>query len=760
MLILLGEYGFCSGVKRAINIALDESKKRKKRKIYTNNKLIHNNIVVKNLEENNIFALTEGQQLQKGDTLIISAHGCGEKYITDMAEQGIEIIDTTCPFVKKIHEKVKEFSQNENSNVIIVGDENHIEVKGIANRCKSYQIVNNFEEINFDCADNFLIVAQTTFSNILYTEIIQKIANYINNLTKRVEFFNSICYTTLCRQNQCESIAKEADTVIVVGDKNSSNCIKLYNLAKSHCDNVILIENGLELNSIHINKNIAKLGILSSASTPKELTMEVFNRMSETNNLDTLAKEEINTEMPVIETETTEAEIKPEAEKKAKAEPTMHELMKEYSPKQYKVGKKVKVSVISADASGINVAIIDGNGKNDYGFISKEEAEIDGSYDAENYPAETIIEACFIPKTSDKSKAINLSKSKADQIKIDDEKVKTILAGEEFKLVCNQAINGGLLGRIGSYTVFVPASQIRLGYVKNLEEYTNKELRLKMLPPKEEIDEEGNVKKSHNSRRIVASQRIILEQEKIEREEKFWSKIYEGAIVTGKVKRFADFGAFVSLKYMDALVHNSDLSWSKKRINNPGEVLEINKTYEFIILSADRENGKISLGYKQLQKKPYEIAQEKYPVGTIITGKVARVVSFGAFVELEPGIDGLVHVSQIKHGWIQSATEALKEGDEVTVKVMNYENEKITLSIKELLPIEESFDSEVQEQEQQAPEKSSKLAAFNKRLEAQQEKTPKTRRTRKDKEDGNDEPREYSSSNSGVTLGDLFNLKQ
>src|SRR5699024_6004350 len=140
----------------------------------------------------------------------------------------------------------------------------------------------------------------------------------------------------------------------------------------------------------------------------------------------------------------------------------------------------------------------------------------------------------------------------------------------------------------------------------------------------------------------------------------------------------------------DALVHNSDLSWSKKRVNDPSEVLEINKSYDFIVLSADRENSKISLGYKQLQKKPYEIAQEKYPVGSIITGKVARVVVFGAFVELEPGVDGLVHVSQIKHGWIQSALEALKEGDEVTVKVMSYDNEKITLSIKDLLPVEEA----------------------------------------------------------------------
>jgi ribosomal protein S1 len=311
-------------------------------------------------------------------------------------------------------------------------------------------------------------------------------------------------------------------------------------------------------------------------------------------------------------------------------------------------------------------------------------------------------------------------------------------------------VKGGLLGKLGSYTVFVPASQIRMGYVSNLEEYAGKKLRLKALPAKEEVDEEGNVKSGRSAKRIVASQRIILEAEKIARDEEFWSRIYEGAIVNGKVKRFTDFGAFVSLKYMDALVHNSDLSWTKKRIN-PADVLEINKAYDFVVLAADRENNKISLGYKQLQKRPIEIAQEKYPVGSIVNGKVVRVVSFGAFVELEEGIDGLVHVSQIKHGWIQSASEALKEGDEVTVKVMSYDNDKITLSIKELLPVEEAPAAIEEEEKEEKPAKSSRKSSEDK---------PKTRRTRKDRDEEDDEPKEYTSSNSTVTLGDLFNLKK
>jgi 4-hydroxy-3-methylbut-2-enyl diphosphate reductase len=551
---------------------------------------------------------------------------------------------------------------------------------------------------------------------------------------------------------------------LVIGDKSSSNCSKLYNLATQYCKDVKLIQNDIELDSIQINTKIAKLGILSSASTPEELTMEVFNRMTEMNKDDTLVTEEVTTQ-PVQDAPQEEAQ-KP-AEPTVKAEQTMEELMNKsskYSPKPFREGMRLKAEVNNADATGINVAILEGNGKNDLGFIPKEEAELDGLYEPTNYKQGDVLDVVIIPKApQDKMRAICLSKRKFDLIKLDDERVKKILAGDEFALKCSQAINGGLLGKIGTYTIFVPASQIRMGYVKNLEEYTDKVLRLRALPPKEEVDEEGNPKKHHNPKRIVASQRVILEEERAEKDDEFWSNIYEGAIINGKVKRFAEFGAFVSLKHMDALVHNSDLSWSKKRVNDPSEVLEINKAYDFIVLSADRENSKISLGYKQLQKKPYEIAQEKYPVGSIITGKVARVVAFGAFVELEPGIDGLVHVSQIKHGWIQSALEAVKEGEEVTVKVMSYDNEKITLSIKELLPVEEApqFDENSEETYSDQPsDRPSKMEAFNKRLEGQLEKAPRARKGRKERVEDRDEPKQYSSSNSTVTLGDLFNLNK
>lgn len=757
MQITLGSYGFCEGVKRAVNMALDITKDGKV--AYCIHPLIHNAKVIKNLEEKNIFTLNSDLEIGKNDAIIISAHGCSNNDIDVLKLKYDHIIDATCPFVSAIHEKVVKY-ENKGYGIIIIGDLNHVEVKGISGCVKECQIVKNIDEIDFTIAEKYFVVAQTTFSLELYTEIVNNIEKTATKLSKTVEFFNSICYTTIKRQNEAKFISQNSDTVLVIGDKSSSNCKKLLDISSLWCKSVYLIENISDLPSVNIYKNNAKLGIISSASTPEELTMEVFNRMSELNVKDSIITDEVEVTEPT--TEATEQASTEEAKGGQKQDfSTMAEAMKQhsYNAKSYREGQKLKARVIKVDATGISVALEGATGKNDCGFIAKEEAEIDGSYDVSNYAIDDLLSVIIIPKDNNsKDKAINLSKKAYDVIKADDEHVKKILAGEEFTLACNQEIKGGLLGKIGSYTIFVPASQIRIGFVKTLADYVNKPLRLKALPPKDEIAEDGT-KKPRNTKRIVASQRILLEEEKSAREDEFWTKVYEGAIVNGKVKRFTTFGAFVSLKFMDALVHNSDLSWSKKRINDPGEVLEINKNYDFLVLSVDRENGKISLGYKQLQKHPTEIAQEKYPVGSVVKGKVARIVKFGAFIELEPGIDGLVHISQINRGWIQNANEALKEGDEVEVKVIGYDNDKITLSIKELLP--ELPPEEVATAAKPEDRTYARTANFNKRLEGQDRNDKvekKEKRPRKFREEDSGEPREYVSFSSGVTLGDLFKI--
>lgn len=716
MEIIKGKHlGFCSGVKRAVETAKLIGKEGK---AYTLGWLIHNKKVVDDLKAENIFPCDDIESLKEGDKLIISAHGADKSLVESLKAKGVEIIDATCPYVKKIHEKAEEYS-GQGYHVIILGDAAHKEVKGIAGHCKDFQIASEISDINLDKTDKYFVVAQTTFPVEKYANICTYLANMCTTLSKTVVFFDSICYTTKERQDEAFSVSKLADTVLVIGDKSSSNTNKLLLIARENCSDAHLIENVTDLSSVNIKNKNAKLGLLSGASAPMELITEVLNTMNDAI---------INGDALESVTETKEETKTAEAPKAEKAF-SMDEALKKYGPKTYREGMKLKATVVSADPNGITVSVV-GVGKNDIGFIDKSEVELDGSYDYEQYKPNDELDVILIPKNNgDKSKSINLSKKAYDALKVDDEKVKGILAGEEFTLACTQEIKGGLLGKIGSYTVFVPASQIRIGFVQNIGEYVGKPLRLKALPPKEETVEDG--KRPRNPKRIVASQRIILEEEKKAREDDFWASIPVGTIVHGKVKRFASFGAFVSLKYMDALVHNSELSWSKSKITNPEDILVLNNSYDFVVLSADRETGKISLGYKQLQPKPYELAAEKYPVGTITKGTVVRIAKFGVFVELEPGIDGLVHISQITHGWTKNASDALKVGQEVEVKVIKFENDKITLSIKELLP-------EEPQEEVAAPEKNEK------------------RKPRRERTEFEEEPREYISQTTTATLADLF----
>lgn len=736
MSVILGPYGFCAGVKRAVEKCLSAASAYGK--VYTLHPIIHNKSVVASLEKKGVFYKKDLPD--DGMPVVISAHGC-DKSTENRLKKTRLVIDATCPFVKKIHREIA-FRAENGWQTVIIGDPEHAEIRGIAGQISRCIVANFAEEIDFSLSDKYFVCVQTTYPVKKYFEIKNNIKIIAENLSKTVEFFDSICYTTVERQNKAEETASICDNILIVGDKSSSNCNKLFSTASRFCKNVFFIENVDDLKSLQINIKSGKTGILSGASTPEELTMEVFNRMNEQNVINNAVdevKEEVNAAL--------NADNGEKREEKAEAEiTTMADAMKKIQTRNYREGMRLKTHVVKADVTGITVSV-DGGGKNDCGFIAKEEAELDGSYDPANYNVGDEIDAIIIPKESgSKEKAINLSKKAYDALKADDEHVKKILAGEEFTLACNQEIKGGLLGKIGTYTVFVPASQIRIGFVKNLADYVGKPLRLKALPPKEEYDEEGNLKKPRNAKRIVASQKVILEAEKAAKEEEFWSGIYEGAIVKGKVKRFTDFGVFVSLKLMDGLVRNQELSWAKKKITDPSEYLELNKTYDFIVLSANRETGKISLGYKQLQKHPIEIAQEKYPEGSVVKGKVVRIVSFGAFVEIEPGIDGLVHISQINRTRTNDVHDVLNEGDEVEVKVLKYDGDKINLSIKELLPVETATETAEESEERHSAKSSEKGEK-------------KERKAKKIKEDSDDEPREYVSGNSGVTLGDLFNIK-
>ena len=378
-------------------------------------------------------------------------------------------------------------------------------------------------------------------------------------------------------------------------------------------------------------------------------------------------------------TQTQEVLFKMENNTEVKATNEMEEVVAQMDNGQSKLKRGQLVTAIISSASDEGVAVL-------LPFFKKEILLEKDEIDCEEYKAED-----FAAKVGDEievmvlspSNPVKLSQKAIKQLKEEEEKIEAISNGEEFDVTCTGFNKGGLTSSMGTYSVFVPAKEIRMGYVKELDKYVGKKLRLKAL----------EIKKSDRKKEIIASQRVILEEEKAardqakaEKEAEFFANIHVGDVVEGKVERATNFGAFVSVNGFDCLAHISDLSWSG--VKNVTDVLEIGKKYQFKVLKVDEESKKVSIGYKQLQPQPWDLVAEKYAVGDVVHGKVVRIVPFGAFVEVESGVDGLVHVSQISHEWLENPTSVLTIGEEIDAKiiVLDPANKKMTLSIKALLP--------------------------------------------------------------------------
>ena len=438
----------------------------------------------------------------------------------------------------------------------------------------------------------------------------------------------------------------KSDAVLVIGGLNSSNTNKLYDICAKYCKNVFRLASAddFEFQKIKKFKNV---GIVSGASTPHTQTQEVLFKM------------ENNTEV--------------------KATNEMEDVVAQMDNGQSKLKKGQLVTAIISSASDEGVAVLLPFFKKEI-LLDKDEIEC-AEYKKEDF-AGKIGEEIEVMVVSP-ANPVKLSQKIIAQLKEEEGKIEAISNGEEFDVTCTGFNKGGLTASMGTYSVFVPAKEIRMGYVKELDKYVGKKLRLKAL----------EIKKSDRKKEIIASQRVILEEEKAardqakaEKEAEFFANVHVGDVVEGKVERVTNFGAFVSVNGFDCLAHISDLSWSG--VKNVTDVLEIGKKYEFKVLKVDEENKKVSIGYKQLQPQPWDLVADKYAEGDVVHGKVVRIVPFGAFVEIENGIDGLVHVSQISHEWLENPTSVLTIGEEIDAKILVLDpaNKKMTLSIKALLP--------------------------------------------------------------------------
>ena len=662
MKVLVGKHsGFCFGVKRAV----EQAQKLHGDGNYVLGEIIHNESVIEKLERSGVKTITslDDVKLRQGDNLLIRTHGESEDTFIKANELGVNVIDCTCPFVKEIHQIVQKYCKL-GYTIAVIGDENHPEIKGIVGWCGGKAIVTqSSEELSSINADKLCVVVQTTYPEEKFDKIIK---NFNRSKVKTVDIFKTICYTTKKRQKEAEFLALLCDAVLVLGGAKSNNTDKLFDICAKVCKNVFRLINPVDFDYEKI-KSFNKVGIVMGASTPIEQFQEVIS------NMENITEEIITTE--TVETQPVQEPVKEASEVSVKSE--MEKAFNNIKPdRNLNVGQIVTAIITSATDSGLTLSIK--NSKRDDLSLPKD--EIMGEYSKEEYAKKVgeKIRVMVIAK-----QPIVFSEKAMESVLKEEAEIEEIKNGKIFEAVIKSTNKGGLIGEYGRYSVFVPASQIRIGFVKDLEKYVGKTLRLKA----EKVESRGA------RRQIVGSQKVIIEAEKAEQEAikaqkdaEFFASIQEGDVVLGTPVRFAAFGAFIDVNGFDCLAHISDLSWTGCK--DCAEVLELNKQYEFIILKIDAEAKRVSVGYKQLQPKPWDSVADKYNVGDVVKGKVVRIVSFGAFVEVEKGVDGLVHVSQISNQWLENPVTALQVGQEVDAKILdiNVEKEKMTLSIKALLP--------------------------------------------------------------------------
>lgn len=624
--------GFCFGVQRAVDEALRIQKEYNKN-IYTLGPLIHNSDVVKFLEENNIFSieLDEISKLNPGDVIVIRSHGVPQKVLSTLEEAELTVINATCPFVKNIQKKVQKYS-NEGYHIVILGDKNHPEVIGINGWCDNSATITKDGNLEENLPDKVCVVSQTT----------EKKKNWDNTLenlkdVKELLPYNTICAATDVRQKSTYELSKEVDAMIVVGGKNSSNTTKLYQIAKENCEKTIHIENLSELPDDFINDDIKTIGVTAGASTPDWIIREVLDKMSMENN--------INNEDQLALMNATDMKVV--------------------------IGTEVNEKVIAKNNDGIVIAM---NGYGIDGLIPYNELTSKG--DAREF-AETInigdtIKAKVI-KLQNNDGFVVLSRLEYEKDEAFKELQELFDEKKTFELTVKEAKEKGLVAYYKGVRVFIPASQIDTKFTENKEDFVGKTIEVRLI----DFSAKNPVK-------VVASRRVLLEEVKEAKEAAAWNTFNLGDVVKGEVKRFTNFGAFVEINGVDGLLHLSQISWN--HVKSVEDALKVGQIVDVKIIGLDKDAKKLSLSMKELMPKPWENVTEKYPVDSVVLGKVVRLSKFGAFVELEPGVDGLVHISKISHNRIEDPAEVLTIGEEVKAKILSVdeENKRISLSIKDI----------------------------------------------------------------------------
>lgn len=723
-LLVAKNSGFCFGVRRAVDIC--HKKAGEKGRVYSWGKIIHNEGVVEDLRREGVCPVDSLEEVQAGETLIVRAHGAVPALFEACRQKGIETVDATCPFVKRIHRIVRE-AREQGVPVYIAGKRNHPEVIGIAGWAGDTAVIlGSAEEAErVPAGERGCLVAQTTFSRETYEEIGAVLRGKIRSLRQHP----TICDTTRQRQQEAEMLSKKCTKMLVLGSQTSANTMELAKLCRRNCPNTKTIENIGKI-SLEIFNSDDIIGLVAGASTPDPMIREVIQGMSE---LEQTTIETIEAEAPAeVVAETTEqpveaavetvtvaaAEEAPAAEPKDIAED--FEAAIDSSIRRIRPGQVVKGTVIGITDNEVLVNV----GYKSDGYIPRSEFVTDEETKIEDLVKEGDTIDAEVVKVNDGEGNVLLSRKNIQTRKIWDALLSEENEGKIFDAVVKEVVKGGLIAEIqGGVRAFIPASHASIKYVEKLDAFVGKEVKVKVL----EVDKQR--------KRIVASIKQVLLEEAAKAEQEKWDALVVGSKIHGIVRRITDFGAFVDIGGLDGLVHVTDVAWG--RAKNAGDVLSVNQEVDVLVLGVDKEKKRISLGYKQLQPKPWTLAAEKYPVGSIVEGKVVRIVPFGAFVSLEHSIDGLIHISQVAIRRIEKVEDELNVGDVVRCKVLEVapEAKRISLSRKEAI-LEENPEIA----EQLAAEKAERERVYQER---------KAQREARNEQNNNGERRQRSERPSG-----------
>lgn len=648
--ILAKTAGFCFGVDRAVNMAYELA--NSDARAATLGQLIHNSLVTDDLAAKGVRIISSPAEAQRGETVIIRAHGVAAEVYEELNGTGAEICDATCPFVKKIHRIVAENS-GEDTEVFIAGDPNHPEVIGIKGHCKGEVNIFNSEaeldEIIRNDGKNYdkriIAISQTTFSQKVWKICKEKIKKYYTN----AKIFDTICFATRERQDEAALISKQSDMMIIIGDRHSSNTAKLKAVCSENCD-TYLVERAAELNTINFS-HCATVGVTAGASTPSAIIKEVLFAMSE------------------IVNETTNIQVEEVPSEVAAAEDMDFSAALEESLNNMSTDQRVKGVVMGITPTEIQVDI----GRKHAGFVPMDEYSADPNADAakELKVGDTL--DLIIMKTNDAEGTVMLSKRRFDAQKAWTDIIAAEEDGRVLEGTVAEVIKGGILVVSGGVRIFIPASLAIERKDEPLEDLLKKTVKFRII----EVNKQR--------RRAVGSIRAVLKDMRKEAAEAFWAQAEVGQKYHGVVKSMTNYGAFVDIGGVDGMVHISEMSW--KRIKNPAEVFSIGQEVDVYIKALDAENKKISLGYRRDEDNPWEILRKNYPVGSVIEAEIVGLTTFGAFARIIPGIDGLIHISQIADRHISKPQDVLTVGDKVTCKItaIDFDKKRVSLSIRALI---------------------------------------------------------------------------